>query len=101
MRRGQTYDLAFRVVNPDPTNDPYWLHEESLAFHEPTRFATFEVVFLGEVPAITWAFSGLTALERPGPPTRDTTLEVTARGTTAAQFRDIYGGLYCGVAWEW
>lgn len=102
MQRGQTYDLAFRVVNPDPVNDPYWLHEESLAFHEPTRFASFEAVFLGDLPCVAWAFSGLTVLERPGAPARANELAMT--GSTPAartQLRDLYGGLYSGIAWEW
>ena len=67
MRRGHTYDLAFRVLNPDP-NEEAWLTEESLAFHEPTRLATFTVHFLGDTPAHIWAFHGLTALQRPGTP---------------------------------
>lgn len=100
MRRGQTYDLRFRVVNPDP-NDPYWLTEESLAFHEPTRFANFEVVFLGLVPATVWKFAGLTAHERPGAPTPETLLDPADEASVKAVFRDLYGGLYCGIAWEW
>lgn len=56
MRRGQTYDLSCRIVNLHLANDPYWLHEESLAFHGPTRFATFEAVFLGAVAPVAWSF---------------------------------------------
>ncbi|MGK2875489.1 MAG: hypothetical protein ACSLEW_07590 [Nocardioides sp.] len=104
MQRGQTYDLTFRIVNPDPAGDPYWLHEESLAFHEPTWLANFEIVFLGELPSVAWKFEGLTALQRPGTPTEASTLQLDRRGaapSAKAQYRDIYGGLYCGVAWEW
>lgn len=101
MQRGQTYDLAFRVVNPEPVKDPYWLHEESLALHEPTRFVSFEVVFLGAIPSIIWRFSGLTALERPGLPTKTSLLELSGSASAKVQFCDIYGGLYCGLAWEW
>ncbi|RRD51562.1 hypothetical protein EII12_08275 [Buchananella hordeovulneris] len=100
MRRGHTYDLAYRLVNPDP-NEPYWLHEESLAFHEPTRFARFTVHFLGQPPTTAWQFSGLTALQRPGAPSANTQLSAETDGTITATFRDIYGGLYCGLAWEW
>ena len=102
MRRGPTYDLAFRICNPNP-QEPYWLTEESLAFHEPTRFVRFDVTFLGPQPHHTWAFHGLTALERPGTPDDPHTriLTPTSHNTITADFHDAYGGLYCGVAWEW
>lgn len=102
MRRGHTYDLAFRICNPDP-QEPYWLTEESLAFHEPTRFVRFDVTFLGPQPHHAWAFHGLTALERPGTPDDPHTriLTPTSHNTITADFHDAYGGLYCGVAWEW
>ena len=100
MRRGQTYDLRFRVPNPDP-DDPYWLTEESMAFHEPTRFASFEVVFLGEVPSMVWRVEGLTGLERPGVPTSGNCLDLAGGPSVTAQFRDVFGGLFLGIAWEW
>ncbi len=128
LRRGKVYDLGFIVRNPDVANDPYWLTEESLAFHEPTRLATFEVQFKGDVPASIWHFRGLTASERPGKPTdqnrltpggvsRDEstpTRSETKRSRSgraaiptfrpnqaATQLSDLYGGLYAGVAWSW
>lgn len=98
LRRGVTYELGFIVRNPDMVSDPYWLTEESLAFHEPTRHTVFEVKFKGTVPEQVWAFSGLTAAERPGSPSAGTRL-AAASGLVRAQFRDLYGGLYAGVAW--
>lgn len=100
MRRGRTYDLVFRVVNPTP-DEPEWITEESMAFHEPTRFAEFEVVFLGKQPQAIWSFRGLTAHERPGTPTNGTVVTLGDDGRAKAQFADVYGGLYCGVAWAW
>ena len=81
-------------------NDPYWLTEQSLAFHEPTRHATFEVRFKGEAPERVWGFSGLTAAERPGTPSEryarpDRSQPVRTR------FTDLHGGLWAGVAWDW
>ncbi|WP_460827995.1 hypothetical protein [Nostocoides australiense] len=98
LRRGVTYELGFLVRNPDMAEDPYWLTEESLAFHEPTRHAVFEVQFKGTVPEQVWAFSGLTAAERPGTPNDGMPVNA-ASGLVRAQFRDLYGGLYAGVAW--
>lgn len=99
MGRGQTYDLGFVVRNPNP-DEPQWLTEESLAFHEPTRSARFEVLFEGAAPERVWAFSGLTGAERPGGSAQQT--DVTRRGDRAgAEFRDLHGGLWAGVAWKW
>lgn len=100
MKRGQTYDLRFVVRNPDP-DEPYWLHEESMAFHEPTRFARFEAVFIGDKPQHIWQFDRLTAVERPGVPTIDNRLDFNGTPSVKGQFRDLYGGLYSGIAWEW
>lgn len=99
MRRGQTYDLAFKVPG-DPTEEA-WLMSESLAFHEPTRFAVFEVLFLGEQPEYMWEFGGLTAPEAPGVPSTERLLEPGPTSSVKAEFRDLYGGLFAGVAWEW
>lgn len=100
MRRGKTYDLIFRVVNANP-GEPEWLTEESMAFHEPTRFVEFEVVFIGRRPEQVWSFHGLTARERPGRQTDRHPVSITDDGRATAQFADVYGGLYCGAAWEW
>lgn len=100
MERGRVYDLRFRIINPDP-EEPGWLTEESLAFHEPTRFASFEVSFAGKLPIRLWQFSGLTHRERPGRPTHSDLFELQPMATTNRYFRDLYGGLYAGLAWEW
>lgn len=101
MERGRLYNLRFRIDNPNP-NEREWLTEESLAFHEPTRQASFHVVFEGHRPSVAWSFSGLTARERPGRPrpsalTHPKLPQVVANAT----FHDLYGGLFAGIAWEW
>lgn len=98
MKRGQTYDLRF--LAPGDPNDDRRITEESLAFHEPLRFASFEVVFDALVPTRAWKFSGLTMHQRPGSPSKDHLLELD-RGRVKANFRDLYGGLFSGTAWEW
>lgn len=99
MRRGQTYEIQFRILGePD---DPYWLTEESLAFHEPTRHASFETVFMGARPTTIWSFTGLTYLERPGASNETTTLDFGGGTSVKAEFTDLHGGLYNGVAWDW
>lgn len=100
MRRGHTYDLRIRIDNPAP-DEPYVLTEESIAFHEPTRLATFEVVYIGTLPSVIWKVQGLTTAERPGTPTTTTLLDPKGSSAVNADFRDVYGGLYHGIAWEW
>ena len=101
MRRGNAYDLRFlRLPEPD-VPDPFQLVGEWRAFHEPTRIAIFEVVFLGRLPSRVWKFSGLTHLQAPSDPSTDQLLKITAASVTRARFVDLYGGLFSGVAWEW
>lgn len=101
MRRGKVYDLGFIVRNPDMESDPYWLTEQSLAFHEPTKYATFEVRFKGSTPDRFWAFTGVTAL---GLAESDRFLEVPQKqhgNHRVVRFADLSGGLFSGCAWTY
>jgi hypothetical protein len=104
MRRGQAHDLRFTML-PDPDRDPEsadeLVVEESRAFHEPTRFASFTVDFDLELPRTIWAFTGSTYFERPGEPEPNQRLTADKNGTVKATFRELYGGLFSGIAWEW
>ena len=100
MRSGTTYDLRYVIRNPEPV-EPYWLCEESLAFHEPTRFASFEVEFRGSMPAQVWKVDRLTAIERPGQPIRTNRPSFNQGSVARAEYRDLYGGLFSGIAWDW
>lgn len=100
MHRGRTYELQHRIA-AQPAEDESLLEESGIAFHEPTRLATFEVVFTGRRPTWVWYYSGLTHLERPGKPYRQTLLTPDERGLVGVQFRDAYGGFFHGLAWEW
>lgn len=105
LRRGQVYDLRFKFSplpgDPDDLALPGQICEESLAFHERTLEARFEVVFLGETPRVLYHFSGLTGVERPGEATSDRKINPAERSVTGVRFRDLYGGLYAGLTWEW
>jgi len=100
MQRGNTYELHYIIKNPDPV-EPYWLYEESMAFHEPTRYATFEIKFIKAVPRVVWKVDRLTAVERPGRPVRSNLLKLSESGVAIVQYRDLYGGLINGIAWDW
>lgn len=100
MHRGQAYDLAYKLI-PDPNqNDPGWITETSRAFHERTLVASFEVMFIGAKPQRIWSFHQLSYFERPGQPTGN---QLNLGNGSSAQigFRDLYGGLFNGIAWKW
>lgn len=101
LRRGSTYDLKFRRLPPPEADNPEVLVGEWRAMHEPTRDAGFEVFFQGETPRTIWRFSGLTHLQAPGRPEPTNRLKLSPQGSVRARFHDLYGGLFCGIAWEW
>ena len=101
MRRGETYDLKFRLVADEDLGTPGALTEQSQAFHEPTRFASFGAMFIGERPNTIWSFRGLSYFERPGTPQIGHPLEFGDERGVREEFHDLYGGLYSGIAWEW
>lgn len=105
LRRGKVYDLNFKFSplpgDPDDLALPGQICEESLAFHERTLEARFEVVFLGEMPELLFQFSGLTGGERPGEATSDRLLASKDGAVAEVKIRDLYGGLYAGLAWRW
>lgn len=100
MERGKTYDLHYRTAGW-AEDDEHLLTQSGLAFHEPTRLATFEAVFRGRRPTWIWWYTGLTHLEQPGEPYRQTLLTPNANGLVGIRLRDLYGGLFHGLAWEW
>lgn len=99
LRRGRTYYL--HTYTPGDKMDERFLCEESMAFHEPTRIAAFEIAFRGVTPRIVWSFSGLTEPERPGEPGRLNTHRADNNGMVEVVKHDQHGGLYAGLAWEW
>jgi hypothetical protein len=101
MRRGQIYELNFRLVPDSDYGEPGALTEESRAFHEPTRFAAFRAIFLGNKPPIIWSYRGLSYFERPGSPSTGQMLHFGSDPGITAAFHDLYGGLHSGIAWRW
>lgn len=101
MRRGQSYDLRFLIVPDADYGDPGNITETCRAFHEPTRSASFEAVFLGNGPRMVWRYERLSYFERPGEPTAQRLLALDANNSVRARFHDVYGGLFHGIAWQW
>ena len=100
MKRGETYDLRYFIRNPRRSEEAV-LTAEHMAFHEPTRFASFTVSFIGEKPKMIWRVDRLTSIAAPGAPTRESLLRLDAQQTAYTEFSDLYGGLHSGIAWDW
>lgn len=103
LMRGDIATLTFTMTPDERLADPdkRILHEETRAFHEPTLIAKYTVTFIGEQPTVIWQYDHLAIYERPGEPSERQLLTPDANGIVQADFTDLYGGLYSGVAWEW
>jgi len=103
LKRGKPVELSF-VMNPDPDKDGSFEHaliDSCRAFHEPTLSFKVEVVFLGIKPEIIWQYRQLPFFTRPGEPTRGQLLDLADTSVVGAEFSDLYGGLFSGIAWRW
>jgi len=103
LKRGKPVELSF-VMNPDPDKDgtfEYALIDSCRAFHEPTLSFKVEVVFLDIKPEIIWQYRQLPFFTRPGEPTRGQLLDLADTSVIGAEFSDLYGGLFSGIAWRW
>lgn len=100
MKRGKTYDLRYFIRNPRRSEDAV-LTAEHMAFHEPTRFASFTVSFIGEKPKTIWRVGRLTSIAAPGEPTHEAALQLDGQQTARTELSDLYGGLHSGIAWDW
>jgi hypothetical protein len=100
MRRGSFYDLRFRLAPEAEDDDPENVIETCRAFHEPTRSASFEAVFLGDSPRLIWQYERLSYFERPGEPTAQQLLRLDGN-SVRVRFTNVYGGLFHGIAWRW
>lgn len=105
MRRGSIYDLQFQLEPPpgDPDNlgEQQLIREERLAFHERTLTAQFSAKFIGEKPRAIGSYTGRTFNQRPRCVESGSELKFGNDQSATATYRDLYGGLYSGLVWEW
>ena len=103
--RGHATTLSF-TMTPDTAlvklNDLI-LIEETRAFHEPTVKARFTATFIGQgsstIPTQIWQYDHLAMYERPGEPKKQQILTLDNNNMAEANFIDLYGGMYSGIAW--
>lgn len=101
MRRGEAYDLRFKLEPPE-TSELSPIKLVARAFHERSLLASIQVRFIGEWPAVIWTHERVSFFDSPGE-SNDTNriYRVDADGTASLRLRDAQGGLFSGVAWEW
>ena len=108
LKRGQKHTFSFREQVPDGapdgatrnTDDTITQDFSGQTFETPTLRYDSEVCFLGPQPAKLWAYDKLSRVERPGNPAELPNL-APAGHTATATFRELYGGLCSGIAWQW
>jgi hypothetical protein len=101
---GDLHTFSFRERLLDPAtadDDPPTQDRSGQTFESPALRYTVLVRFVGDVPAVVWAYDKLSRIIRPGEPEEGITLAVSDDGTVSAEFLECYGGLASGVAWRW
>lgn len=73
----------------------------SRAFHDRTLLASIQVGFIGDKPRSLWKFDRVSPFARPTKANEHNTLELDDRGIAGIRLRDVYGGLFSGIAWDW
>ena len=101
LMRGRPVELSF-IMLPDGTRDDQLiLVDDSRAFHEQVFNFSVEVIFLGIKPKLIWRYKQLPFFERPGKPTKQQLIDLGGSSSVRAEFNNLYGGLFSGIAWEW
>lgn len=102
MQYGEIYDLRFSVepvADDEAAQAPVKL--ASRAFHQRSLLASIQVGFIGPRPRILWTFEQVSPFARPTEANKYNTTHVDERGVATLRLRDVHGGLFSGIAWEW
>jgi hypothetical protein len=103
LEYGDVHDFTFRESLEDPETqvDTPLSDFVGQSFETPALIYRQEVTFLGNRPPVIWAYDKLSRVERPGTPEKNELLRFENSGTLRKEFNQPYGGLFCGIAWQW
>lgn len=101
MVRGEIYDLKFTVHPDQGPNEQDPLRLASRAFHDRTLLASIQVGFIGDKPRSLWKFESVSPFARPTKANEYNAQGLDDRGIATLRIRDVHGGLFSGIAWEW
>lgn len=102
MQYGEVYDPRFGIeptAGDEANQEPIKL--ASRAFHQRSLLASIQVGFIGERPRSLWTFAQVSPFARPTEANEYNTTELDERGVATLRLRDVHGGLFSGVAWDW
>ncbi|GGF31305.1 hypothetical protein GCM10010922_02950 [Microbacterium sorbitolivorans] len=101
MRYGEVYDLRFHLEpeGDDDAQDPIKL--ASRAFHQRSLLASIEVKFIGQKPRLVWKFEQVSPFARPTEANEYNAVTLDERGVATLRMRDVHGGLFSGISWDW
>ena len=102
LKRGRTHTFSFRETVPESDPEPdSGVDFSGQSFETPALRYRVEVHFLTDRPQVVWGYDKLHRTERPGEPENGIHLALDESGRVSAEFADLYGGLYAGIAWKW
>lgn len=101
MERGQIYDLKFTVFPEQHLEDHAALKLASRAFHDKTLLASIQVGFIGDKLRSIWKFERVSPFARPTKANEYNILGLDDLGIAGIRLRDVHGGLFSGIAWDW
>lgn len=101
MARGEVYDLSFTVFPEREAEEQPALRLASRAFHDRTLLASMQVAFVGDQPKSIWKFDRVSPFAIPTGANEYNSLSLNGKGIATLRLRDVYGGLFSGIAWEW
>jgi len=103
LMRGDVHEFGFRELleHSEADDDAPLSDFAGQSFETPTLVYGQEVVFLGDKPSVIWAYHNLSRVERPGTPLKNEVLQFGNSDSLRKEFRQLYGGLFSGIAWQW
>lgn len=101
MIRGEIYDLRFTVQSERSSDEQEPVKLASCAFHDRTLLVSIQVGFVGDKPRSLWKFERVSPFARLSSANEHNTIDLNDQGVATLRLRDVYGGLFSGIAWEW
>lgn len=102
MLYGEVYDLRFSIepaAGDEAAQEPLKL--ASRAFHQRSLLASIQVGFIGAKPRSIWTFEQVSPFARPTEANEYNTTRINEKGVATLRLRDVHGGLFSGIAWDW
>lgn len=101
MKRNSVYDLKFSLSPEPEIFEPEVMKLARRALHERALLFSLRVGFVGERPRSVWKFEQVSPFARPTARDEYNGVELDKQGIVTQRLRDVHGGRFNGIAWEW